>query len=641
MCGIVGYVSDNRTTHIGNMLKEISHRGPDDSGIYIGSTLSKNAYVHFGHARLSIQDLSPLGHQPFISDCKNYIIVYNGEVYNFKDIRKKLEGLGYLFKSNSDTEVILYAYQEWGIECLYRFIGMFAFTIYDVKKEKLFLARDRAGVKPLYYYVYEDSFLFSSEIKSFHKYPDFKKEINRDILSYYFQFSYIPAPYTIYKNCHKLEAGHYMEYDLKSKKYNIYEYWDIYDFYSMEKIKKNEDEIVDDLESLILDSCQLRMVSDVPVGVFLSGGYDSSTVSALLQKNSRDKIKTFTIGFKEKEFNEANDAKKIAQYLGTDHTEYYCTADDMLKLVDKLSYHWDEPFADDSALPTMIVSQLAKKDVSVALSADGGDEVFFGYSKYFAIKKIETLRKSKFRFRYRVLKIVANTLNENSVIFLNSLLPKSKRESNIADKFKKFKNMINSNSLEEMFIRASSAVEADFLDEVLVDGAFKDFKKVSFGDFQKNSDLETVDQMMAMDYKTFMVDDVLCKVDRATMSLSLEGREPLLDHRIAEYMARVPSSLKYKNGDGKYLLRKVLNRYIPKKMTDRPKSGFTVPLKFWILNDLKEEALSALENKILIKDAIIKESSLKKIREDLKNGKIENPTFVWMIMVYVMWRKKW
>ncbi|NEW60640.1 asparagine synthetase B, partial [Sulfurovum sp. bin170] len=421
----------------------------------------------------------------------------------------------------------------------------------------------------------------------------------------------------------------------------IYKYWDIYDFYSMEKNKKSEDEILYDLEDLIIDSCQLRMVSDVPVGVFLSGGYDSSTVTALLQKNSKEKIRTFTIGFMEKEFNEANDAKKIANYLGTDHTEYYCTADDMLKLVDKLSYHWDEPFADDSALPTMIVSQLAKKDVSVALSADGGDEVFFGYSKYFAIKKIEALRKSKFRFRYRVLKIVANTLNETSVTFLNSLLPKSKKESNIADKFKKFKNMINSNSSEEMFIRASSVVEASFLDDVLVDGAFKNFEKVSFGDFKKNSNLDTIDQMMAMDYKTFMVDDVLCKVDRATMSLSLEGREPLLDHRIAEYMARVPSDIKYKDGDGKYLLRKVLNRYIPKSITDRPKSGFTVPLKFWILNELKEEALSALENKILIEDAIIKESSLKKISEDLKNGKIENPTFIWMIMVYVMWRKKW
>ena len=638
MCGIVGYVSNKEMPYITEMVGSIKHRGPDDYGIHVDS-IDDRTHVHLAHARLSIQDLSSRGHQPFVSACAKYIIVYNGEVYNFKAIQEELRSLGYEFKSNSDTEVILYAYQAWGIHCLDKFIGMFAFAIYDLEKEKLFLVRDRAGVKPLYYAVSEDTFFFSSEIKALYPHPHFKKEINRDILPYYFQFGYIPAPYTIYHDCYKLQPGQYMLYDLTSKTYDIHTYWDIHTFYTEDKIQKSEEEIVDDLEKLLLDACQLRMVSDVPVGVFLSGGYDSSTVTALLQKHGKEQINTFTIGFEEKEFNEADDAQRIATYLGTKHTEYYCTPHDMLALIDDLCYYWDEPFADDSALPTMIVSNLAREAVTVALSADGGDEVFFGYSKYFAIEKIIKLKKSP--IKTALLKLLVNGLTEKRVMFLNALIPKSKRQSNIVDKFKKFKNMMNSDTLAEMFIRASSQVEANYLDEVLVNGAFKDFENVSLGEFKKIGNLETLNQMMLIDYKTFMVDDVLCKVDRATMSVSLEGREPLLDHRIAEYMARIPTSLKYKNGAGKYLLRQVLARHIPKEMTDRPKSGFTVPLKDWILNELKEKAIDALESQILLDDAIIKEAHLTRIKKNLERGKVENPTFIWMIIMYVMWRKRW
>jgi asparagine synthase (glutamine-hydrolysing) len=635
MCGVVGFISkEPKKSILESMLEIQSYRGPDDRGLYIDNKFG----LHLGHNRLSIQDISADGHQPFISDCGKYIIVFNGEVYNFKSIRAELKAIGYNFVSNSDTEVILYSYKEWGIDSIEKFIGMFAFAIYDIAKEKLFLVRDRAGVKPLYF-VDGESFLFSSEIKSFHKHPDFKKEINREILPYYFQFAYIPTPYTIYKGCQKLEAGHYMEYDLKRESYQIHKYWDINDFYLMDNFNKDEDEIVDDIEKLLIDSCNLRMVSDVPVGVFLSGGYDSSTVVALLQKNRAEKINTFTIGFQEKEFNEAVDAKSISKYLGTNHTEYYCTQDDMLDLVADLANYWDEPFGDASALPTMIVSRLAKKDVTVALSADGGDEVFFGYSKYFAIEKMQSLKSSK--IKRKILKTIVNTLNESSVLFINSLLPKSKRQANIVYKFKKFKSMINAENPKDMFIRASSKIEADFLDETLVDGSFKNFEKTAFKDFKNIESLSVMNQMMAMDYKTFMVDDVLCKVDRATMSVSLEGREPLLDHRIAEYMARVPSDIKYKNQDGKYLLRKVLNRYIPKEMTDRPKSGFTIPLKYWLENELKEEAIECLSSRILIKDSIFKEKILENLIEELKSKKVKKPTFIWMIMVYVKWRNRW
>ena len=636
MCGIVGFVSKTKEENILTKMVQIQqHRGPDDSGVYI----DEKTGVHLGHNRLSIQDTSSHAHQPFVSACENYILIFNGEVYNFQEIKEELVALGHTFVSNSDTEVILYAYKEWGIDSVEKFTGMFAFVIYDQLKKRLFLLRDRAGVKPLYYYVSDNSFLFSSEIKSFHQHPNFSKEINKEILPFYFQFAYIPTPHTIYKECFKLKPGHYIEYNLESNCFETHKYWDINDFYLMSKHTKSEDEIVEDIESLLSTATNLRMVSDVPVGVFLSGGYDSSMVTSLLQKGKKEKLNTFTIGFEKKEFNEANDAKKIAQYLGTNHTEEYCTEKDMLKLIDDLAFYYDEPFADDSALPTMLVSNLARKKVTVALSADGGDEVFLGYSKYFAINRVLKIKSSK--IKHHILKTSVNLLSEKSVLLLNSLLPKSKRQSNIVDKFNKFKNMMNAQTQQEMFIRASSKVEADFLDRALVNGKFKNFESTYFSDFQKLEKLDSSSQMMAIDYKTFMLDDVLCKVDRASMSVSLEGREPLLDHKLAEYMARVPSELKYKNAKGKYLLREVLKKYIPTEMTDKPKAGFTIPLKSWLLNELKPKALEALESNLLKQDALFKEEILTEIIENLKRGQIDNPTFIWMIIMYVSWRERW
>lgn len=636
MCGIVGFISkDKKEETLKNMVQTQNHRGPDDNGIYI----DEKTGVHLGHNRLSIQDTSSHAHQPFISSCQNHTIIFNGEVYNFQEIKKELESLGHDFRSNSDTEVILYAYKEWGIASVHKFIGMFAYVIYDKNKEKIFLLRDRAGVKPLYYYAKDDTFLFSSELKSFHEYPNFSKNINKEILPFYFQFAYIPAPYTIYENCFKLKPAHYIEYDLKKNKYETHKYWDIHNYYFMDKFEKNEKEVLEELEALLKRSCQLRMVSDVPVGVFLSGGYDSSTVTALLQTNQEDKLSTFTIGFEEKELNEANDAKQIAELLGTKHKEKYCTQKEMLGLINKLSFYYDEPFADDSALPTMLVSKLAKEEVTVALSADGGDEIFFGYSKYFALNKMMKLHSSK--LKYALLKVTVNCFNESSITLLNSLLPKSKRQANITMKFNKFKSMLNATSKEEMFRRASSKVEADFLDEILINGKFNSFEKTAFRDFNKLDKLDNIDQMMAMDYKTFMVDDVLCKVDRASMSASLEGREPLLDHRLAEYMAQVPTELKYKKNKGKYLLREVLKKYVPTSITDKPKAGFTVPLKSWLLNELKQTAIDALESDILKKDEIFKENELQKISHKLKKNKITNATFIWMIIMYVQWRKRW
>jgi len=631
MCGIVGFISKTKQESILNdMLDTQSYRGPDDKGIFI----DKQSGTHFGHNRLSIQDISSHGHQPFISDYENYIIVFNGEIYNFKTIKIELEELGYNFISSSDTEVILYSYKEWGIRCIERFIGMFAFSILDKVQNKLILIRDRAGVKPLYYYTKEKEFLFSSEIKSLHKYPNFKKELNKEILPYYFQFGYIPAPHTIFKNCYKLEAGHYLEFNIQHSTFNITKYWDVNDFYREEKIDKSESEILDDIENILDDAIDLRMVSDVPVGVFLSGGYDSSLVASILAKKQGKKIDTFTIGFNDKKYNEAEHAKSIASYLGTNHTEYYMQDNDMLDLVEKLPLYYDEPFGDSSALPTMIVSKMAREKVTVALSADGGDEAFCGYSKYFFLNKFNNIFSSK--IKKQILKTSLNMISEDIAENINNVMPSSFKQTNIKDKYNKFKRAINSDSLEEMFANASSYVDKNDVDKMLNIKANKSIYDL----FENTSDLSFLNYMMSVDYKAFMNDDVLTKVDRATMSVSLEGREPLLDHRIIEYLARVPEELKYKNKQGKYLLRQILYKYLPKEMVDKPKSGFQIPLEAWLKGDLRYLVEKYLDEKRL-DDEIFNIEEIMELKTKLFLGKYVNINQIWLVIMFEMWKEKW
>ena len=630
MCGIIAFIDKKKSINtLNDMLNIQSYRGPDDRGLYFDE---KNG-VHFGHNRLSIQDLSSYGHQPFVSDCGNYIIVFNGEVYNFKNIRVDLEELGYKFISNSDTEVILYSYKEWGIKCIDKFIGMFAFAILDKVEDKLVLVRDRAGVKPLYYYADEKEFMFSSEIKSFHKHPEFKKEQNLEVLPCFFQFGYIPASYTIFKNCFKLEAGNYLELSLGNLEFKITKYWDVNDFYLQEKFTKNEDEILEDIEAILDNAIDLRMVSDVPVGVFLSGGYDSSLVASILAKKQGKKINTFTIGFDDEKYNEAKHAKLIAEYLGTNHTEYYMNNSDMLNLVESLPFYYDEPFGDSSALPTMIVSKLARQSVTVALSADGGDEAFCGYSKYFFLNKFQNIFSSS--FKREILKTGLNFFSANSVEYINTKLPKNLKQTNIKDKYTKFQRAINSKSLEEMFENASSYVDKNEIARFLKVSKNKElFKK-----WEKIGSIEFLNQMMAIDYKLFMNDDVLTKVDRATMSVSLEGREPLLDHRIIEYMARVPLDIKYKNKQGKYLLRQVLYKYLPKEMVDKPKSGFQIPLNEWLRDELRTmvDKYICLEK---LDDNIFDINQVLSIKDKFYKG--ENlGTQIWLILIYQMWKEKW
>ncbi len=632
MCGIVGAVSAiKQEKTLEKMLEIQAYRGPDDRGVWIGKV--KDKFIHLGHNRLSILDLSPLGHQPMLSDCGNFIIVFNGEVYNFKSIKKELQELGVKFKSSSDTEVILYAFRQWGVDCVEKFIGMFAIAILDKANGKLTLIRDRAGVKPLYYYFNDNEFLFASELKSFYEYSGFKKELNIEVLPYYFQFGYIPAPYSVFENCYKLEPGAYLELDIETLEFNIYGYWSVDNCYAKEKFDFSESEILKRLELILNDAVNLRMVADVPVGVFLSGGYDSSLVTAILSKSQKN-LRTFTIGFDDKKYNEAKHAKMVAEYFGTKHTEYYVSEKEMLGIVANLPYFYDEPFGDSSAIPTMIVSKLAKKDVTVALSADGGDEAFCGYSKYFFLNKISSVFSS--RLKKAFLKTAVNIFSAQSVKSLNSILPKKYKQTNIADKFNKFKRALNTGSYKEMFINASSYVSPKDVGKILKEKP----QSILYGKFEMDNNLGFLDNMMRIDYKTFMVDDVLTKVDRAAMSVSLEGREPLIDHRIIEFMARVPESLKYKNNQGKYLARQILYKYIPQEIIDKPKSGFQIPLNEWLKGELKplaEEYLSPAK----LQSEIFNVDEVQRIKEAFFAGDSSYFNAIWFILSFQMWKEKW
>jgi asparagine synthase (glutamine-hydrolysing) len=612
------------------MRDTLIHGGPDDAGVYIDYSFP----LTFGHRRLSILDLSALGHQPM--EFENFVITYNGEVYNFKEIRKELEAYGYSFNSNSDTEVILKAFHRWGFEAVHKFRGMFAFAIWDKKEKRLILCRDRMGVKPLYYYYKDGLFIFASELKAFHKHPKFKKEIEEKALSLFLEYGYITAPYSIFKNTYKLEPGHFL---ILKKDGNLKKeaYWKVEDYFiegqkeREEWLKRSEEELAEELKSLLIESFKLRLVSDVPVGMFLSGGIDSSIVSALLSKEGI-KIKTFTIGFYEKEYNEAPFAKKIAEYLETDHTELYCTPKEAFEIIPKLPEIYNEPFGDSSAIPTYLVSKLARSQVKVSLSADGGDEQFCGYTRYWMIAdKINKLSHLPFKG------IISKTLNfispDLALKLYNTFKPFLTKYTNFRDKYIKLRNVLKANTLIEQYDLAVNY----FLNEDLQKLGLKPFKE----NFLISNSLDPYSSLMLLDLKTYLVDDILVKVDRATMSVSLEGREPFLDHKLIEWTSKLSAEFKYKNGKSKYILRKILYKYIPPELIDRPKQGFGVPIYEWFKKDLKELYLEYLNEERIKKEGIFNPSEVKRLLDDYIQDRGVNHNKLWLLFIFEQWREKW
>ncbi|CAA6799288.1 MAG: Asparagine synthetase [glutamine-hydrolyzing] (EC [uncultured Sulfurovum sp.] len=630
MCGIVGFcdfTKKSRAVELAAMTEVIEHRGPDAKGELFHDLAGVN--IGLGHRRLSILDLSSEGVQPMVYE--NLEIIYNGEVYNFKEVRNELKTEGYDFNSQSDTEVILKAYHCWGLDALEKFNGMFAIAILDTKNESLTLIRDRAGVKPLYWYFKEGLFLFASELKSFHEHPNFQKVINKDVLAQYLQHGYVLQPYSIFEDTEQLDAGYSLLLDLKTQDIEKKQYWSVSEFYEKPKLILNDDEAVSQTEEILKKSFDYRMVSDVPVGTFLSGGYDSSLVTALLQADREEKINTFTIGFKEKGYDEAPHARAVAKHLGTNHTEYYCTHKDALEVIPKLAEIYDEPFGDASAIPTVLVSQLAREKVSVSLSADGGDEIFAGYSAYDNLTNIE----NKFQK-------IPYTLRRTAVGILNMVnpahVPFTDNQYNFEIRYEKIKKMLLAENAAELLEQSYEQYSQNELDKLLI----KKISKIKTGfDTDVSKITNSLDQMLMIDYKTYMADDILTKVDRATMSVGLEGREPFLDTSIIEFAAQLPNEMKYRNGEKKWVLKEITHKHIPKVMMDRPKMGFSPPIAEWFRDELKSYFLTYLSYERLEKEGLFNPDEVIRLRDQYLDGKNVSVHRLWFILMFEMWYERW
>ncbi len=606
MCGFVGFVDYTKKTDI-NTLKKMTdvlyHRGPDDSGYSFYSFIDYN--IGFGHRRLSILDLSSHGHQPM--KFEHLEIIYNGEVYNFKEIRQQLEKEGYSFFSDSDTEVILKSFHRWGIGCLEKFRGMFAFVIYDYDKKLIYLIRDRVGVKPFYYYWNNNILMFGSEIRAFYPNVLFNKKINYNALSNYLQFGYISSPLSIYENTHKLEPAHYLVFNIEKKVFIKKQYWNIENFL-VNKTDLTYGESKKYLHSILVDSFLLRTISDVPIGTFLSGGIDSSLVTAIVQKNTSIPLKTFTIGFYEDKYNEAPYAKKIAEYLKTEHYEYYCSINEAKDIVHLLPEIYDEPFGDSSAIPTYLVSKIARENVKVILSGDGGDEIFAGYTSYGLFeKRLNVLKK---------LKIFKSIINYIPLLF----------NEKINNKILKTKNILKYDDVSNMFNISNSVFTQSEINIII--NYYSYLEKHSL----KISEIEN---MMYSDFIHYLADDILVKVDRASMSVSLESREPLLDNKIIEFASSLP--IEYKRN--KRILKDILSEYIPQNLFERKKTGFGIPINKWLREDLYYLLDEHFDKKFITKQGIFDNKVIHLLLKKFKVGKL-NDRKIWTLLMFQMWYKQ-
>ncbi|MDP2388231.1 MAG: asparagine synthase (glutamine-hydrolyzing) [Bacteroidota bacterium] len=632
MCGITGFIDFSKRSDeivLSGMINTMLHRGPDGCGIQIFKTNSE--HIGLAHRRLAVIDLTDTGKQPM--HFSGLWVTFNGEIYNYKEIKNELIASNHQFIGNSDTEVVLHAFKEWGMECIKRFIGMFAFVLYDSNQSKVFCVRDRAGVKPFYYYWKDNLFLFASELKAFHKHPDFKKELNVDAVAAFIQYGNVPSPYCIYKHCNKLEPGHYMEFDSSNIQLNIHKYWDVYDSYNKPKLDISFDEAKTETEKKLVSAANYRMVSDVPVGIFLSGGYDSVCLASVLQKSRTEKIKTYTIGVSDSSINEAPFAKKIAEFLGTEHHEYYCVSKDAIELIDQLPYFYDEPFADSSAIPTMLVCKIARKEVTVALSADGGDELFAGYNRYdYLMKNLQRVKNTPLFLR-------------KSMAFMMSAAPISSLpglRSNYAfkNKYRKVKDLLYNPTDKNLMLNLSTLFNSREVDNLFLQPV-NELKTAYLKNELKEEFYTSLSYMMAIDYQTYLTDDIMQKVDRASMSVSLEAREPYLDHRLIEWSARLPDQYKYNRGVKKFILKEIVHSHIPKDLMERPKMGFAIPINDWLKNELKEKIRYYLSENNIKKQGIFNWKTINEYVTHFMNGKNEFGTRVWYLLMFQMWYEKW
>ncbi len=650
MCGIAGVITKSSLTRQELETKSLKitntleHRGPDDCGVWV----DENAGVAFGQRRLSILDLSPLGHQPMLSEDKNLVIVYNGEVYNFKEIKDQLIPHGYKFKGGSDTEVILAAIHFWGLEAaVKKFIGMFAFAVYDIKAKKIHLVRDRLGIKPLYYGRLSDgSFLFASELKAIKAWDGFNESLDLKALALYFRHNYIPAPYSIFKSIKKLEPGYILTLDISKNDFypSLTCYWDVRNIF-LEGIKNpwsgSEQEAIEVLNELLEDSVRLRLIADVPLGAFLSGGIDSSTVTSIMQFISNTSVKTFSIGFKEHSYDEAPMAKAVARHLGTDHTELYVTQEDAQCLVPTICHLWDEPFADSSQIPTLLVSKLARSKVTVALSGDGGDELFSGYDRYFNSLAIWDKKRLIPRPIQLFIGSFLNKMSYGGLRFISKTTKNILKKMGATDpgalsvyriseilKAKNFPLFYGYTNSHWMFPSGLLLMRKDVLADIFYE-ELNEFKE------------HYLHLMTFLDLKTYLPDDILVKVDRATMGVALESRVPILDHRIVEFSAKIPTHLRIREGKGKWLLRQVLYKYVPKELVERPKQGFSVPIGEWIKGALKDWAQELISSSRLKREGILRADVIDILWKEHLRGEFNYEHLLWNVLMFESWVDRW
>lgn len=623
MCGIAGFYSSKTEESVSARYAQgqamgdaLVHRGPDAGGVWCDPDFP----ITLAHRRLSILDLSDAGAQPMEGQEGRYVLTYNGEIYNFRDLKKELMDQGRLFRGDSDTEVILHAVEEWGFDAAIKKLnGMFVIVLWDRQDKILYFARDRFGKKPLYVGWCGESLVFASELKAFHTYPDFKKQISECGLAIYMRYGYLHAPHTIYEDvyqlmpascltihCDDMEWGTDLSVQMKN-------YWDITHVASQGKARLldgTEGAIIDEFEGLLEQAVKERMVSDVPLGAFLSGGIDSSTVVALMQKYSDAPVKTFSIGFHEKEFDEAVYAKKIAMHLGTEHREFYVSEQDALAVIPQLAEMYDEPFSDQSQIPTYLISKLAREHVTVALTGDGGDEILAGYDRH---TKISNLWAQVGWMPHGLRKVLFGMM----VIVCPKKLIKIKRALSLM-------GLKDERAIYETLITS-------WQEKVTVSGGGKVSYKTPDG-------LNFSEAMMVQDLRSYRVNDLMVKTDRASMAVALEARAPLMDYKLAEYCWRVPHAMKVRNGKGKWLLRQVLKRHVPEVLFERPKMGFSIPLAKWLRGDLKEWAEKLINTPHpLLKNDIIT------VRWDTfqQSNSDQVPKDLWTALMFKAWYERW
>lgn len=644
MCGISGYFNlngDGADPAIAlRMANALTHRGPDDYGVWSDRTIA------LAHRRLSIVDLSPAGHQPMMSVCGRYVIAFNGEIYNYPEIRKDIESTRYFnevvcgWRGHSDTEVMLAAIGCWGFAAtLGRLVGMFAIALWDRQEQSLCLARDRIGEKPLYYGRMGAALLFGSELKALRAHPSWQADINRGALSLLLRHNYIPAPYSIYQGIHKLPPGNYLRV-VEGGDVRIETYWSLADVASRERthmFEGSDNEAIDALEERLRDAIRGQMVADVPLGAFLSGGIDSSTVVAMMQTQSSRPVRTFSIGFHEEGYDEAQHAKRVAEHLGTDHTELYVTSKQAQDVIPQLPAIYDEPFSDSSQIPTFLVSQLAKKHVTVSLSGDGGDELFGGYNRYL-------IAGDAWRKTSRIPLSLRNALARGITSFspqswsalagiASPFLPGRYRHMNVGDKLHKMARILSLEGQDVIYRQLLShwpdpaaVVRNGYEPPTMLTDPSNGFGQTNF-----------VERMMLLDTASYLPDDILVKVDRAAMAVSLETRVPFLDHRLVEFAWSLPFHMKMREGEGKWLLKQVLYRHIPRDIMERPKMGFGVPIDQWLRGPLRDWADGLLDPVRIKSEGFFNSEPIQEKWQQHLSGQQNWQYLLWDVLMFQAW----